>query len=588
MSAFGGLKFTQFGLNLQAKAQIGTELQYTRIGIGDGHYSGDILDITNLEHQVLSLPITSLSVSGGMARIGSALSNQDLQTGFYLREIGIFATDPDEGEILYGYANAGDFAGYVPPGGGADPVEKEVELITTVGTAANVTAVIDTSVFVTLGELDEHADNTDIHVTPLEKAAWSGKQNHLGYTAENLANKGQPSGYASLGSDGLVPAAQLPKMGARTATVVVAAANSSAKSKAGADYIVPDGAVNAQVTIQAAITAISSSGGTVLLLEGIYTVSGPINLGDNVTLQGMGASTVIKLRNSHNTGITMLSDSGATSSNNQVVICDLMIDGNKINQTGTDIQTALSISKSYTVVRDIFIVNARTHGIYGVGSATSFCIVNNTVKNCGTGIQVANGNSHTIKDNVINDATSVGISVWGSMHNVASNKITVANGAVGIIVQGTESLIERNICWGPIGAATATYGISLWGANNEIIGNVCRNCDVGILFFSTIESTTVSTNRLYNNKVGIFFKGNNGSITNNNVLNSELEGIHVEGHYNSVQLNVIRKGTSTPTKGLYILNGTGNLVTNNDLRDSGTAAFTDAGTGTVTAAGNRT
>lgn len=38
----------------------------------------------------------------------------------------------------------------------------------------------------------------------------SGKQDSLGFTAENSANKGVANGYASLGSDGLVPTVQLP------------------------------------------------------------------------------------------------------------------------------------------------------------------------------------------------------------------------------------------------------------------------------------------------------------------------------------------------------------------------------------------
>ena len=155
MSAFGGLKLTQKGIDLQAKAQIGAELEYTRIGIGDGNYTGEILVIEDLVHQVMSLSISSLSVNGGVARIGSALSNQDLTEGVYLREIGIFATDSDDGEILYAYANAGAYAGYIPPAGGGDVIEKEIELLTTVGIAGSVTATIDSSVFVTVGSLDQ-------------------------------------------------------------------------------------------------------------------------------------------------------------------------------------------------------------------------------------------------------------------------------------------------------------------------------------------------------------------------------------------------------------------------------------------------
>ena len=38
----------------------------------------------------------------------------------------------------------------------------------------------------------------------------NGKQASLGFTPENVANKGVANGYAGLGADGKVPAAQLP------------------------------------------------------------------------------------------------------------------------------------------------------------------------------------------------------------------------------------------------------------------------------------------------------------------------------------------------------------------------------------------
>lgn len=47
-------------------------------------------------------------------------------------------------------------------------------------------------------------------VTDTEKTTWNSKQNALGYTAENSANKGQVNGYAGLDATGKVPSAQLP------------------------------------------------------------------------------------------------------------------------------------------------------------------------------------------------------------------------------------------------------------------------------------------------------------------------------------------------------------------------------------------
>ena len=158
MSAFGGLILTNRGRNLQSKAQTGIELQYTRIALGDGELgSSSILELNALKHEIKSLSINKLKVlSGGRAVVGAVLSNQDLQSGFYFREIGVFATDPDLGEILYCYANAGALAEYIPAGGGSDIIEKNIDVQTLVGNAQSVTAVIDSSlVFATQDELTQ-------------------------------------------------------------------------------------------------------------------------------------------------------------------------------------------------------------------------------------------------------------------------------------------------------------------------------------------------------------------------------------------------------------------------------------------------
>ncbi|GAV21621.1 phage tail-collar fiber domain-containing protein [Carboxydothermus pertinax] len=147
MAAFGGLFITNKGRALQAKAQIGTQLTFTRIAVGDGELGGSsILDLTALKHEVKSLPIIKIkTLSGGKAIVGTVLSNQDLTQGFYLREIGVFAQDPDLGEILYCYGNADALAEYIPAGGGSDIIEKQIDIITIIGNASSVSAVIDES-----------------------------------------------------------------------------------------------------------------------------------------------------------------------------------------------------------------------------------------------------------------------------------------------------------------------------------------------------------------------------------------------------------------------------------------------------------
>lgn len=157
MGAFGGLLFTNRGRNLQAKAQAGAALKFTRIALGDGALgSGSIADLTALKNEIKSIAVTKLRIlEGGKAVIGAILSNQSLNVGFWFRELGLYAQDPDLGEILYCYGNAGAGADYIPAGGGPDIVEKAIDVITIAGNAANISAVIDESlIFATLADID--------------------------------------------------------------------------------------------------------------------------------------------------------------------------------------------------------------------------------------------------------------------------------------------------------------------------------------------------------------------------------------------------------------------------------------------------
>jgi hypothetical protein len=164
MGAFGGLIQTKRGRNLQAKAQTGVQLHFTRIAIGDGSLSGQqIADLTALISQKKSLNISKLKTqTGGKAIVGCVLSNQDIIAGFYFREIGVFAEDPDLGEILYCYGNAGQGAEYIPAGGGPDIIEKAMDIITLVGNTANISATIESSlVYATISEAQSMADQAE-------------------------------------------------------------------------------------------------------------------------------------------------------------------------------------------------------------------------------------------------------------------------------------------------------------------------------------------------------------------------------------------------------------------------------------------
>ena len=164
--AFGSIVFTTRGKVLQSKAQAGTKLNFTKLAIGDGELgSQSILELTDLKSKKLDIPISSLKVlTGGIASVGGTFTNQGIDTGFYWRELGLYATDPDLGEILYCYGNAGALAEYIPSSGGSELLEKFVAIETIIGNAINVSATINQSlVYATIEDIENHNINPVAH-----------------------------------------------------------------------------------------------------------------------------------------------------------------------------------------------------------------------------------------------------------------------------------------------------------------------------------------------------------------------------------------------------------------------------------------
>jgi hypothetical protein len=150
MADFRGTILTQKGRNLLAKAQTGTTLTFTKIAIGDGLWPSntDPTQLTNLVSPKLNLPIQEIKVVGdGTVRLRFVLTNTGLSQGFFMREIGIYAQDPDIGEILYAVAYAGDRADFTPADG-ITKVENVVDIYTVIANAQNVTAVISDTVVI--------------------------------------------------------------------------------------------------------------------------------------------------------------------------------------------------------------------------------------------------------------------------------------------------------------------------------------------------------------------------------------------------------------------------------------------------------
>ncbi len=159
---------TYSGLTLCAKCQTGAELKITRIVLGDGTLAdgADWRDMTAVSSPKMSLTLQSALVTGvGTALIRTRLQNAELSAGFFAREAGIYAEDPDTGEeVLYAYRNTGDASEYVPAGGGPEIWDYTYIWTIVVDNATNVTAVISGGeIYVTQIEHQDHIADTAPH-----------------------------------------------------------------------------------------------------------------------------------------------------------------------------------------------------------------------------------------------------------------------------------------------------------------------------------------------------------------------------------------------------------------------------------------
>ena len=170
------MKLTSKGAALLAKVPAGAAVPVTKWQIGTGALAaGSSLDRAALVAQLKELPVSSVTSEGSTATILGQFTNTGMEA-FPFEELGLMATDPDEGEVLICYGNAFG-AGEQIQAGTAQLREFVFGTELTFSGEANVTAVIQPAlVFVPQSE------------------------------------KGQPDGVATLGADGKVPPEQLPEM----------------------------------------------------------------------------------------------------------------------------------------------------------------------------------------------------------------------------------------------------------------------------------------------------------------------------------------------------------------------------------------
>lgn len=160
MSNFDNKSITNKGLELLSAAMAGGKLEFTRIVMGSGTYSGDIGVIESLVNQKQSLDIKSITKKGSQVILSTTLLQSAITEDFYWKEIGVYAKGADNIEVLYMYGSAIDTS-FISK----DMLnEKMINVGVLVSNAQNVSATIDGSlVYLSRADLEEHNTSDSAH-----------------------------------------------------------------------------------------------------------------------------------------------------------------------------------------------------------------------------------------------------------------------------------------------------------------------------------------------------------------------------------------------------------------------------------------
>ncbi len=295
------------------------------------------------------------------------------------------------------------------------------------------------------------------------------------------------------------------------ATFVVAASDSLNKEKA--DYIC-DGTAD-EVQIQAAIDALPSGGGKVLLMEGAYAMNGDISIPDYVSIVGSGSGTLINFDVIQDRGFR---NEDLINGNHNIIIADMKIDG--MDKTNDPIEFVNSYNCQFM---NLEITQGVHDGLELQGSYD--CIINNVIAH----------DSLTYHGIELDD---------GSYNNIISNCIVYNNPSSGIVIDGTS---HDNLITGCVSRDNTGYGIALYSNSydNIVTSNIAEGNSLEHFFDSGTENLVMAEK---DGKLGIGTANPSAKLEVAGDLNlsGSSSELFVYGTGNSFFMGSIGIGTASP------------------------------------------
>lgn len=158
MAEFSKLVITNKGQALLAKMIAGSgNIEFTKISASSTAYTDAQLEgLTSLTNVKQTSLISKVTRTNEVAiKVEAAFTNTELTAGYYMKALGLYAVDPDAGEILYAVTRETSGNCYMPAYNGITVSGAYVQLVTTIGNAENVSLEVDQAAVATIGDIQE-------------------------------------------------------------------------------------------------------------------------------------------------------------------------------------------------------------------------------------------------------------------------------------------------------------------------------------------------------------------------------------------------------------------------------------------------
>ena len=163
MAEWSNATMTDVGADLQAKVNAGkTKLTFTKIKVGSGVNATNPLALTDVISSKWETTNFVVKQEGKIVSVDTFIANTGITEAFRMSEIGLFAQDPDKGEVLYAYLTDPE-PDRMPAEGGSVVVSQELTIGMVFSNTGNVSLTVNMGALVTHEQLEHHNDDANAH-----------------------------------------------------------------------------------------------------------------------------------------------------------------------------------------------------------------------------------------------------------------------------------------------------------------------------------------------------------------------------------------------------------------------------------------